>query len=180
MDHICETVLHTTVVPHSVQYVHMQIAIELKSTGGSARIHMDVPYNVFFPQFLKPYCSISHDVAVSKGIAVPAAMPEEAVPAEAAVQVLWEVPAAANEIPEYQFAPHSSGTMIDGTTVDIAQREDDGGRLRDADCPVCMETTALLVIVPCGHMVCACCWLGCRDKCPLCRCRGTGLRMRWP
>ena len=121
----------------------------------------------FFYIFYNHIVPFAPDVAVSEGIAVPAAVPEEAVPAEVAVQVLWQVPAEADEIPEYQFAPHSSGTMIDGTTVDIAQREDDGGRLRDAECPVCMETTALLVIVPCGHMVCACCWLGCRDKCCL-------------
>jgi hypothetical protein len=124
---------------------------------------------------------MSHDVAVSKGIPAPAATPEEVVPPEADVAVPWVVPAWADEAPEfYEFPPHSSGTMFDGSTVDITPQEDDGGRLRDGVCPVCKELSALLVIVPCGHMVCACCWLGCRDKCPLCRCRGTGIRMRWP
>jgi hypothetical protein len=82
-------------------------------------------------------------------------------------------------LPDHVQSPRSSGTMVNGATI-VAGRPRAPPDVRDGDCPVCLDRVALLAIVPCGHMVCADCWAGCRDRCPLCRCGGTGLELRWP
>jgi hypothetical protein len=103
---------------------------------------------------------------------------EEAEAEEEVEDEEWEDPESDEE--EFVFAHHTTGTMVDGTTIVVAGREPREPSMRDALCPVCLNQEALLAIVPCGHMVCPCCWLLCRDRCPLCRCEGRGLELRWP
>lgn len=48
-----------------------------------------------------------------------------------------------------------------------------------AECAVCMEATALVVLVPCGHQkVCAECADMCGHKCPVCRTRFSSVVAR--
>ncbi len=69
---------------------------------------------------------------------------------------------------------------VDGSTISVSGRDDRATSARDAEFPLCFQLDALLVLVPCGHMLCAGCWHCCRDRCPICRAESRGLVMRWP
>jgi hypothetical protein len=73
-----------------------------------------------------------------------------------------------------------SVVKVDGSVISMQGRDDRETSVRDLECPVCYQLDALLVLVPCGHMLCGHCWHGCRDRCPLCRAESRGLEIRWP